>query len=65
MWNKNGEAVFAFGANKEKTLQQVVTETPDYLSWMLTSEFNGDVKTIVRNALQGNYPVKPNLNLSK
>lgn len=53
---KNGEAVFAFGKYLDRPLREVAAQDPDYLQWMLTSDFDQTVKDIVRDALQGRFP---------
>ena len=54
---KNGEVVFNFG-KKFKGLPLKNAST-NYLTWMLGTEFSKPVKQIVRDALNGKYPVEP------
>mgnify|MGYP002682550976 CR=1 FL=1 len=55
IWS-NGEIVCNFGRNFGWTLKQLASQTPDYLQWMLSSDFSPDVKKLVYNALQGKFP---------
>jgi DNA polymerase-3 subunit epsilon len=58
VWNALGEAVFAFGKVKGKTLREVAANGADrgYLEWMLTRDFPDPVKQIVRDALNDVFP---------
>lgn len=53
---RDGEAVVAFGQHRNRTLRAVAAEFPDYLQWMLTSDFDQTVKDIVSGALEGRFP---------
>ena len=53
---KNGEAFFAIGKYLDRPLREVAAQDPDYLQWMLTSDFDQAVKDIARDALQGRFP---------
>ena len=55
-WNDAGEAVFAFGKYRDMTIAQVKSENSGYLEWMLGKDFGDEVMTILRNALEGNFP---------
>jgi len=56
IWS-NGEIVCHFGRKYFGwTLKQLVSQAPDYLQWMLSSDFSPDVKKLVYNALQGKFP---------
>lgn len=58
MWNDNDEPVFTFGKLKGRTLAEACA-MPDgrsYLQWMLTKDFGEDLKTILREALDGVFP---------
>lgn len=57
VWRED-EAVFAFGAHRDRPLREVAAQTPDYLEWMSSSDFDQMVKDIVREALQGRFPVR-------
>jgi DNA polymerase-3 subunit epsilon len=53
---RNGVAVVNFG---KKHHGRPLREVPrDYLTWMLSAEFEEDTKDIIRRALEGRYPVK-------
>lgn len=67
---RNGEASIAFGKQfNGRTLSHMAAPchcdvrrhdrgcTRGYLEWMLTSDFPDDVKTIIRHALAGRFPV--------
>jgi DNA polymerase-3 subunit epsilon len=54
---RDGEAVLAFGTHRNRALREVAADFPDYLQWMLGSDFDPTVKHIVQNALQGRFPV--------
>jgi DNA polymerase-3 subunit epsilon len=53
---RDGEAVFAFGRHRDRSLREVVAEAPDYLEWIVGSDFPDDAREIVRNALEGRLP---------
>jgi DNA polymerase-3 subunit epsilon len=56
---KDGEAVFRFGKHQGLPLRRVVREAPDYLEWILQSDFPPDTKALVRAALDGTFPTPP------
>jgi DNA polymerase-3 subunit epsilon len=43
--------VFNFGPHRGEALDQVASEDPGFLRWMLNKDFSDDVKKIVRSAL--------------
>ncbi len=52
-----GEIVINFGSqNIGRKLRDLATNNPKYLKWILSSDFPGDTKEIVSNALDGKYP---------
>jgi DNA polymerase-3 subunit epsilon len=55
-----GEACFNFGKAKGKRLRDVVATDRGLLDWMLNPEraFSPEVKAIVRNALDGRFPIR-------
>ncbi|MDY0110902.1 MAG: 3'-5' exonuclease [Candidatus Krumholzibacteria bacterium] len=59
-WNDAGEAVMAFGKHQGTTLRDMATgERRSYLDWMLRDvDFSGEVKSIVRDALNEKYPAR-------
>jgi DNA polymerase-3 subunit epsilon len=54
---RDGEAVLTFGRHRDRTLRELVEEAPDYLEWILGSDFPDDAREIVRRALAGEFPV--------
>jgi len=54
-----GVVTVAFGKYKGTPLQRLVVEDPDYLAWVLGSDFSPEVKELARNALEGRYPRPP------
>lgn len=55
---KNGEAVVAFGKNAGTSLRRIAIDNPDFLRWILRSDFSVEVKNIASNALKGIFPEK-------
>lgn len=55
-WNDRGEAVIAFGKHKGTSLAEIAARNPDYLTWMVGSDFSGEVKRIANDALAGRFP---------
>jgi DNA polymerase-3 subunit epsilon len=55
---RDGEAVFAFGNLKGKSLALVAETKPDYLDWMIRGDFPEPAKEIVRQARRGVFPKK-------
>ena len=47
------DVVFAFGKHQGRSLAEVAKESPDYLQWILNTEFPDDAKSLVRQALEG------------
>jgi hypothetical protein len=41
------------------SIEQVKAENAGYLEWMLGKDFGEDVRTILREALEGRFPQKP------
>jgi DNA polymerase-3 subunit epsilon len=54
MWVGNSP-VLSFGKHRDKPLDKV---PKDYLEWILVSSFPSDVKQIIKDALDGTYPVR-------
>ena len=50
------EVVINFGKNSGRRLRDLASEDPGFLKWMLRSDFSEEVKTIIRNALAGEFP---------
>ena len=55
---KEGEAVVAFGRNSGQKLRTIAVENPDFLRWLIRSDFSPEVKKIATDALQGIFPEK-------
>jgi len=51
--HEDGRVVFNFGKHKGKPLAEVAASMPDYLQWILGSDFPDDAKQVVRDALDG------------
>ena len=49
----HGEAHFAFSKYRDKSLKQVAVDDPKFLEWILSADFNKEVKSIVRLSLEG------------
>ena len=56
---REGEAVFSFGKHQGKSLRSIVDTAPDYLQWILGSDFPSDSKQVVERALRGDFPAPP------
>jgi DNA polymerase-3 subunit epsilon len=56
---KKGDVVFAFGKYNGQSLREVAQQAPDYLRWILGTDFPSDAREIVRLALEGEYPAPP------
>ena len=57
-WDKN-EVVVSFGRHRGHSLRELARSQPDYLEWLLASDFADDLKTIVAAALRGEFPAPP------
>ena len=59
-WNDNGEAEFTFGKLRGMTLAVACGDSDGrgYLEWMLKKDFAEDLKDVLRDALDGVYPVR-------
>lgn len=57
-WTDTGEAAFNFGKHEGRTLADMVKNPRDrgYLEWMLGKDFPEEVKSILRDALDGVLP---------
>ena len=55
----HGKLYPTFGKYRRKTsLDDIVKTEPSYLQWLLKSDFKEDVKTMLRAALNGEFPVR-------
>ena len=50
------EACIGFGKKAGKSLRWLAQHEPDYLGWLLRSDFPEDVKALVRDAGRGKFP---------
>jgi DNA polymerase III subunit epsilon len=57
-WAK-GEVVFNFGKFQGQSLRDTVSADPNFITWLLRSDFPDDTKQIVRDAVNGKYPTPP------
>jgi DNA polymerase-3 subunit epsilon len=57
-WAK-GEIVFNFGKFQGQTLRDAVANDPNFITWLLRSDFPDDTKQIVRDAVNGTFPEPP------
>lgn len=56
----NGKLYPMFGKYaKRYSLEEIVERDPRYLDWILNQDFSDRVKTLVRNALKGEFPKVP------
>ena len=53
---RNDKAVLSFGKHKNRPLEQLASEDPDYLKWIATADFSQEVISIARAALEGDFP---------
>ncbi len=56
-WRGN-EVIVSFGRYAGTTLRQVSADYPDFLRWIIRSDFADDVKQIAKDALIGKFPEK-------
>lgn len=57
-WSK-GEVVFNFGKFQGQSLRDTVVNDPNFITWLLRSDFPNDTKQIVRDAVNGIFPERP------
>lgn len=54
----NGELYPSFGKyGRKHSLKEIAQKDPGYLQWLLTTDFDEEVKTMIRKVLQGYAPV--------
>lgn len=58
---KDGSAVLSFGKHRNRSLQQLASQEPDYLRWISGADFSDEVRGLCRGALDGQFPAQ-NLN---
>lgn len=62
----NDEIVINFGVQKKgRSLRDLAQNDPKYLKWLLNSDFPGDTKEIVQNALENKFPPPPQKTAAK
>lgn len=57
-WAK-GEVVFNFGKFQGQSLRDTVVDDPNFVNWLLRSDFPDDTKQMVRDAVNGKFPDPP------
>jgi DNA polymerase-3 subunit epsilon len=57
-WEK-GEIVVTFGRHRGRTLRDLARSQPDYLEWLIASDFAEDLKALAAAALKGEFPPPP------
>ncbi len=56
---KGGQAVLGFGKHRDRSLQSLAAELPDYLRWIAGAQFSPEVIAIAKAALRGEFPKAP------
>jgi DNA polymerase-3 subunit epsilon len=56
---RDGEARLSFGPKAGESLRKLAATDRGLLQWILKKDFSREVKTIVENALVGNFPTAP------
>jgi DNA polymerase-3 subunit epsilon len=59
VWDGDGEAAINFGKNTGRKLRDMAHTDPSFLQWILDRDFPRDTQEIVRNAMAGQFPRKP------
>ena len=57
VWHE-GVATVTFGAQAGTSLVELAASDRDFLEWVLRKDFSDEVKTIVRDALEGRFPTR-------
>jgi hypothetical protein len=55
VWSED-EVAIGFGKHRGTSLRKLRESAPEYLEWILRKDFTDEVKTIVRNAIRGEFP---------
>lgn len=56
----NGELYPMFGKYARRySVKKIAEKDPEYMNWILSSDFNDEVKGMVEGVLRGNYPKPP------
>jgi DNA polymerase-3 subunit epsilon len=54
-----GEPVLSFGKHRNRSLQHLAHQEPDYLRWISKSDFSDQVRGLASQALEGQFPNPP------
>ncbi len=55
-----GKLYLMFGKyRRQKPLEELAKSDPGYLNWVLNADFSDSVKSVIRNALKGEFPLPP------
>lgn len=57
-WNKNLYPMFG-KYRKKKHVKAIAKHDRNYLEWILSSDFSNEIKTMIENALKGDFPKVP------
>jgi DNA polymerase-3 subunit epsilon len=57
-WREN-EVVLNFGRKKGELLREIIAKDPDFVKWMLRSDFPADFREIIVHAAEGKWPQPP------
>ncbi len=57
-WNKNLYPMFG-KYRKKKHIKAIAKSDRNYLEWILSSDFSSEIKTMIENALKGDFPKVP------
>jgi len=56
----NGQLYPTFGKyGKKKHIKSIAKDDPEYLEWMLTKDFDSNIKLMIQKALDGHFPEPP------
>ena len=55
---KDGIATVTFGEQAGTSLVDLAANDRSFLEWVLRKDFSDEVKEIVRNALEGRFPIR-------
>ena len=55
---RDGDATVAFGSQAGTSLADLAANDRSFLEWVLRKDFSDEVKAIVRDALEGRFPVR-------
>ncbi|HKQ61996.1 MAG TPA: 3'-5' exonuclease [Candidatus Polarisedimenticolaceae bacterium] len=58
LW-REGQIVFSFGKHQGRSLREIAGGEPDYLRWILETDFPDDARELVARALRGELPPGP------